>query len=78
MRTHWFTSPDPPKFGEDLVALCGDIVPKAQPVRAMWDNDSDDLEYGLVKCPECNGRLLHGEMRYAAVIQSGEESIEHG
>ena len=72
-RTHWFTSPDPPKFGEDLVALCGQIVPKAQPVNAVWDTDEDE-GYGLVKCRACDYKIPR--QRYAAVIQSGEESIE--
>lgn len=71
MRTHWFTSPDPPKFGEDLVALCGQVVPKAQPVRAIWD--ADELG-GLVKCRKCDQFGARND-RYAAVIQSGEESI---
>ena len=72
MISHWFTSPDPPKFGEDLVALCGDVVPKAQPIPAMWGPEG-----GLVTCQECPRHSTRGAT-YLAVIQSGEESIEHG
>ena len=69
MKTHWYTSPDPPQFGQDLTAACGAIVPSAQPVVAAWDNES---EHGLARCAECERKLL--THRYAAVIQSGQES----
>ena len=72
MRTHWFNSPDHPAFGQDLVALCGEVIPKAQPVKAIWD---DDGPFGLVTCRKCNyprGNWL----RYAAVIQDGQQALE--
>ena len=71
--THWYTSPDPPKFGEDLVAICGATVPSAQPVPALWDAEELD---GLVKCHECDVHLAW--KRYSAVIQSGQEAKMKG
>lgn len=72
MTSHWYTSPDPPRFGEDLIALCGKLVSKAQPVPAVWDGDELG---GLVKCRKCD-QFGARQDRYAAVIQDGEESIK--
>lgn len=71
MTSHWYTSPDPPRFGEDLIAICGKLVSKAQPVSAIWDRTEDG---GLVNCRKCEGLLPW--QRYSAVIQDGEESIK--
>lgn len=76
MRTHWFNSPDHPAFGQDLVALCGEVVPKAQPVKAVWDYyDPSRLPFGLVTCRKCNYRLGNWQ-RYVAVIQDGQQALE--
>lgn len=71
MKTHWFTSPDPPRFGENLVALCGEVVPQAQPVPALWDNEH---EFGLVSCRRCDEELC-GYERYTAVIEAGQQAM---
>jgi len=73
MKTHWFTSAEHPEFGKDLVALCGEVVPKAQPVRAIWD--SGDQDFGLVTCWQCN-RQLGNWLRYVAVIQGGQQALD--
>lgn len=75
MRTHWFTSPDHPAFGQDLVALCGQVVPKAQPVRAIWDFSAGDEDFGLVTCRKCNYKLGNW-LRYVAVIQDGQQALD--
>ena len=75
MRTHWFTSPDHPAFGQDLVALCGQIVTKAQPVKAIWDFSAGDEDFGLVTCWHCN-RQLGNWLRYVAVIQDGQQALD--
>ncbi len=73
MRTHWYKSQEAPRFGQDLVAMCGQIVPKAEPVKAIWDNTDED---GLVNCRKCMwARWQLGE-RYAAVITEGQEAMD--
>ena len=75
MRTHWYTSQEAPRFGTDLVALCGEIIPKAQPVLAIWDHEeAEAADFGLVKCRKCSLQRAH--LRYAAVITEGQEAMD--
>ena len=68
-RSHWYTSPDPPRFGENLVALCGEVVPKAQPVPAVWSDGE-----ALMTCRKCDqGRASE---RYAAIIEAGQQAMD--
>ena len=74
-HTHFATAPEPFHFGENITAICGQVVPAAQPA-AWWDNDVAELGFAhSVGCQKCN-RAEWEELRYVAVIQSGEESIE--
>jgi hypothetical protein len=75
MRTHWYTSAEAPAFGQDLTALCKEVVKKAEPIKAVWDSDLSDEEFGLVTCRHCN-REVSSWLRYVAVIQDGQQALD--
>lgn len=75
-KTHYYYSTESPRFGEDLTAVCGQVVPKAQPAPAMWEPGQGSL----CKCDKCkDSRIELGTWKelknYEAIILSGQESV---
>jgi len=53
--------------------MCGQVIPKAEPVKAIWDSTDKD---GLVTCRKCILAPWRIGERYAAVITEGQEAMD--
>lgn len=73
MRTHFYTSAESPKFGTDLTAVCGQVVPNAQPLD-WFDRDNPTGKSLMCNCRKCNSASVDIN-RYEAIIVSGQEAL---
>ena len=76
-KTHFYTSAEPPVFGNKLMAVCGTEVSNAQPIGYV---DADYYKvYGdlarAVTCADCAESDDANDRRYVAVIMEGQEAL---
>lgn len=69
MKIHLLISPEPPRYGTTLQAMCGAQVPSAQPIR---HEDDEPPRQTMIFCRQCKEQLA-GRF-YLSWIISGEES----
>lgn len=71
MKIHILLTPDPPRLGTTLQAICGAQVPSAQPIR---HEDEEFPRQTIIFCRQCQKNLTEAFRHYVTWIISGEES----